>query len=184
KKTSDAFANVSGHTLELRVDANRVNSGSGTNAHAVLGWVPTSGALLANGYSLIVGMADVQIRKGAAVLYNADLTSNLQNTNLTLVLRMTTAGATVTLNVHVYRQTGTAANQNFTTLFEHTTVDSAGLVGTGGNAALGVLNQPSGSASVVFDNLCAFDLTNGTLDDFNVADGLSGWHIFKNQNSS
>ena len=188
-KTSTSFANVIGNTLELRVDVDEVTPGNGdTNALAVLGWVPTGGTLAANGYSLYAGAGGAMIMKGASVLYAIDFASdygtNIQGTNLTLVLRMTPSGGGVILDARVYRQTGAVAGQNFTCLFEQTVTDSSGLIGLPGNAALGVLNQASPSgASVAFANLQDFVLRDSVLDDFSVDNNLAGWTTFAVQSA-
>ena len=70
RKTSANFANADKHTIDLRVDVNTVTPGNpDPNALAILGWVPTGGALLVNGYSVSVGYEDLIIQKGATVLY-------------------------------------------------------------------------------------------------------------------
>jgi len=180
KKTSEAFTNTAGYTLELRVDVGAVNPAYSPNALAVLAWVPAGGALFANGYSLTAGANDVKLQKGATVLWTASLPSGIQNSNVTLVLRMTPSGGAMTVNARVYKQTGTQTLQNFTVLAEYTATDASGLIGVGGNATLGVINpaSPTGAA-VAFDNLQVFELANGVLDNFNVADGLAGWAIAK-----
>jgi hypothetical protein len=180
KKTSEAFTILVGQTLELRVDVGTVSPAYSPNVLAVLAWVPTGNALFANGYSLTAGANDVKLQKGATVLWTASLPSGIQNSNVTLVLRMTPSGSAMTVNARVYKQTGTAALQNFTVLAEYTATDASGLIGTAGNATLGVINpgSPTG-ASVKFDNLQVFELANGVLDNFNVADNLAGWAIAK-----
>ncbi len=186
-KTSSPFANVAGDTLELRVDVNGVTPGNGdANALAVLGWVPGGGTLEANGYALYAGARNVLIKKGGSVLYSFDFVStygtNIQNTNVTLALRMTPSGGGVALDARVYRQSGAVVGQNFTCLFEHTVTDSSGLIGTPGYAALGVLNQASSSgASVSFANLQDFVLLDSVLDDFSVNTNLAGWTTFAKQ---
>lgn len=182
-KTASAFTNIVGHTLEFRVDANTMSPGQGnTNVLAILSWVPSGGAVLGSGYSVVVGAGTVQIQKGSTILYSTNYVAagtNIQNTNITLVLRMSAAVSGVTLNARVYRQTFNEVGKNFTVLFERTVVDGAGIIGTGGNAALGVLNldSPTG-ASVTYDNLQVFDLQESVLDDFRVPDNLSGWTVF------
>ncbi len=180
RKTSEAFTNTAGHTLELRVNVNAVSPPSNTNVLAMLGWVPTGGTLLANGYSLSAGATDVKLQKGAATLWTANLASGIQNSNVTLVLRMTPAGSAMTVNARVYKQTGSQVLQNYTVLAEYTASDAAGLIGSGGHATLGVMNQAAVTNALVwFDDLQVFELNNGVLDNFNVADGLSGWSVAK-----
>ena len=185
-KTSTSFANIVGDTLELRVDVNNVTPGNGdANAVAVLGWVPSGGTLEASGYSFYAGAGTAIIKKGASVLYSvnfvADYGTNVQNTNVTLVLRMTPSGSGVTLDARLYQQTGAVVGQNFTCLFEQTVTDSSGLIGTPGYAALGVLNQASPSGALVsFANLQDFVLVDTVLDDFSVDNNLAGWATFVN----
>lgn len=183
-KTTTPFANVVGDTLELRVNVNGVTPGSGdANPMAILAWVPSGGTPGASGYSLSVGAANAVIKKGAAVLYSfnfpAAYGTNIQNTNITLVLRMTPSGPSVVLDARVYKQTGTATEQDFTCLFEYTVTDSAGLIATPGYAALGASNlaSPAG-ASIAFANLQYFVLVNSVLDDFSVNNNLAGWQTF------
>ena len=144
KKTSNSFANLSGHSLEFRVNVDSVSPGSGnTNALAILAWVPAGGGVLANGYSISVGAADVIIQKGASTLYATNFTvagTNLQNANITIALRMTSSGSAVTINARVYNRIANGLiGQYFTTLFEYTVVDASGLIG----GAAGT--RPSGS---------------------------------------
>jgi len=71
RKTSASFAPAAGHTLEFRVDVGTVTPGAGNvNPQAILAWVPTGGAVLANGYSLTLGVGNIRIQKGSAVLYS------------------------------------------------------------------------------------------------------------------
>jgi hypothetical protein len=184
-KTSASFSNAANQTQEFRVDVNTVSPPNGdTNALAILGWVPTGGALLGSGYSLSVGSADVRIQRGSSVLYATNFTAggtNLANTNITMVLRMTPSGGSVTVNARVYARVGNGViGQYFTTLFEYTAVDSSGLIGSSGNATLGVKNQasPYGS-SVAFANLQVFVTAHSVLDDFNNNPSLNGWTVFR-----
>jgi hypothetical protein len=185
RKTSAAFSNLAGHTMEFRVDVNAVTPGNGdANALAILSWVPSGGAVLGSGYSISVGAEDVKIQKGASVLFATNYTAagtSIQNTNVTLVLRMTPSGSGVSVNARVYKRIGNGViGQYFTTLFEMTAVDPAGLIGTAGNVALGVKNQASATgASASFANLQVFDTTNSLLDDFNSNPTLAGWTVFK-----
>ncbi len=185
-KTSTSFANVAGNTLELRVDVNGVTPGNGdANAMAVVGWVPAGGALAANGYSFYAGAGGAKIMKGGSVLYSINFVNsygtNVQNTNVTLALRMTPSGSGVTLDARLYQQTGAVVGQNFTCLFEQTVTDPSGLIGSPGYAALGVFNQASASgASASFANLQDFVLVDTVLDDFSVDNNLAGWQTFVN----
>ncbi len=184
-KSSSAFTNLAGHTLEFRVDVNSVSPGNGDpNPLAILAWVPSGGAVLGSGYSVALGGGSVSLQKGAAVLYSTNYlaaATNIQNTNITLVLRMTPAGSAVAVNARVYKRIPNGQiGEYFTTLFEYTATDSSGLIGQAGNAALGVKNQASPTgASVSFANLQVFDLVNSVLDDFNNNPSLAGWTVFK-----
>lgn len=179
RKTSEAFVNAAGRTLELRVDV-AAASPADSNLLAVLAWVPTGGTLFANGYSISAGARDVKLQKGGATLWSTNFTAGIQSSNTTLALRMTPSGSALTVNARVYKQTGSQVLQNYTVLAEYTATDAAGLIGTAGHAALGAVNQASATGvSVTFDNLQVFELNNGTLDNFNTADGLSGWNIAK-----
>jgi len=187
KKTSNSFVNLSGHSLEFRVNVDSVSPGSGnTNALAILAWVPAGGGVLANGYSISVGAADVIIQKGASTLYATNFTvagTNLQNANITIALRMTSSGSAVTVNARVYKRIANGLiGQYFTTLFEDTVVDASGLIGgAGGNAALGVKNQASVSgAAVAFSNLQVFDTTTTVLDTFSSGTlDTTTWSVFE-----
>jgi hypothetical protein len=185
RKTSTNFANALGATLELRVDVNAVTpANNATNVLAVLAWVPTGGAVLGSGYSLAVGAADVMIRKGSTVLYATNFTAaatSLANTNVTLVLRLTPSGGSMNVNARVYRRIANGLiGQYGTAIFEITAVDSAGIIGVNGNAALAVVNQASPSGAFAsFGNLQAFSLSTTVLDNFDVNNGLAGWSTFK-----
>ena len=127
EKTSNSFTNVSGHTLEFRVNVGSVTPGTAnTNPLAILAWVPAGGAVLGNGYSVSVGAADVIIQKGGTTLYKTNFTTagtNLQNANITMALRMTSSGSAVTLNARVYKKIANGSiGQYFTCLFEYTVV--------------------------------------------------------------
>ncbi len=186
RKTASSFAPLAGHTLEFRADVMSATPGAGSTAPlAILGWVPTGGALLGSGYSLTVGAGDVQIQKGPTVVFATNYVAagtNIQNTNITLVLRLTPSGSAVSVNARVYRRIGDGViGQYFTTLFEYTYLDSAGAVGQNGNASLGAKNQGSVTGvSVVFDNLQVFDTTSELLDDFNAASlDTTKWTVFR-----
>lgn len=173
------FTPVAGHTLELRVDANSgFSAGVDTNAMAILAWVPSGSAVLANGYSLIVGANDLRVQKGGATLFSTS-GLNLSNTNLALVLRITPSGSTVLLNVRVYQQVSAGTITAPSLLYEQTVTDSSpSLIGVAGNAGLAVQNRanPAGS-SIIYGNLQAFDVISSVLDDFN-SGTLNGWTTF------
>ena len=186
KKTSNSFTNVSGHTLEFRVNVDSVTPGTAnTNPLTILAWVPAGGAVLGNGYSVSVGAADVIIQKGGTTLYATNFTTagtNLQNANITIALRMTSSGSAVTLNARVYKKIANGSiGQFFTCLFEYTMVDAAGLIGSEGNAALGVKNQASASgAAAAFSNLQVFDTVTTVLDAFSSGSlDTTKWTVYR-----
>ena len=93
RKTATNYSVAPGITLEFKVDVTSVTSG-GSAPLKILGWVPAGGALLANGYSVAVTPTDVIVYKNATVLTNmTGLT--LQNSDLTILLRMTGSGSAV-----------------------------------------------------------------------------------------
>ena len=185
RKTATNYANAVGATLEFRVDVNTVTPPNGaTNPLAILAWVPTGGAVLGSGYSVSVGSADVMIRKGASVLYATNFTAagvTLANTNITLVLRMTPSGSALNVNARIYRRINNGLiGQYGTAIFDVTVQDSSGIIGSNGNAALGVVNQGSVSgSSVSFTRLQVFSMSTVVLDNFDVNNGLAGWTTFK-----
>src|SRR5690348_604719 len=170
-KTSTPFTNASGHSVEFRINVDSVTPSSlNTNPLAILAWVPSSGTVLTNGYSVSVGPADVIIQKGTLPLYTTNFTGagvSLQNASITIALRMTSEGSGVTVNARVYRRIPNGAPaQYFTTLFEKTVVDASGLLGAG-TPALGVRNQAStNGVAVAFSNLQGFDTVPAVLDSF------------------
>jgi len=184
-KTSAPFTNASGHSVEFRINVDSVTPGSmNTNPLAILGWVPDGGALLASGYSVSVGAADVMLHKGGSILYATNFTvagTNLQNANITVALRMSCEGTAITVNARVYRRipNGTVG-EYFTTLFEHTVVDASGLLGAG-NPALGVKNQAStNGVTVALSNLQGFDTVTTVLDTFNNGSlDTTKWTVYK-----
>jgi hypothetical protein len=185
KKTSSSFAVASGNSLEFRVNVDTVTPGGGNiNPLTILGWVPTSGALLANGYSVSVGAADFVIQKGASVLYATNFTGagvKLTNSNITIALRMTGSGSAVTVNARVYKRIGNGVIGNyFTTVFEQTVVDPSGLLASG-NAALGVKNQASATGSAAaFSTLQVFNTATIVLDAFDSGTlDTAKWTVFK-----
>jgi hypothetical protein len=173
-KTSQSFANAASQTLEFRVDVNAVSppfTNASVTPAAVLAWLPSGAApgSGSSGYSLSASAGVVTLQKGATVLYSTNYTTagtNIQNTNITLVLRMTPSGGSLSVNARVYLQTGNQPMQNFTELVDYT-ASIADSVGTPGYAALGVRNGGSPSAATVsFANLQDFVLTDSVLDDF------------------
>lgn len=188
-KTSSSFANAANQTLEFRVNVNTVSDP--VNPVAILGWIPSGGAPGAgsSGYSLSVSSGLISLQQGATVLYSTNYVgagTNVQNTNITLVLRMTPSGGSFTINARVYNQTGNQADQEFTEVFEYTATatDSAG---TPGYAVLGVNSGASATgASVQFANLQVFVLQDGVLDNFSGGnqDLTNNWDLTLNHGTA
>ena len=149
-----------------------VNSiGVSTNGMALLGWVPTTGTPGANGYFLAVAAGQVQIWANSGAIYTTNLAAILPSANLYLALRMTPEGANMIVKSSVYKK----ADGRYNVLFEHTVTNSATpMIGTGGNAFLGVLDTPP-AASSSFDDLQYFDTVRAVVDDFSGPYPGTGW---------
>ena len=178
RKTGSSFSVAPGSSLEFKVDVMTVTGGA-TSPLKILGWVPTGGALLANGYSVAVSQTDVTVYKNATVLTNITGLS-LQNSALTIALRMTGSGSAVTINARVYKQIPNGLiGQYFTCLSECTVVDSSGLL-VAGNPALGVKSQSSGAAAVAYDTLQVFTTATSVYDSFSGGTlDTTKWKVFK-----
>jgi hypothetical protein len=171
-KTASNYVNAASQTLEFRVDVNTVTPGSDDpNPVAILAWLPSGvGAVPgsgSSGYSLWASPAGATLYHGGTALatttYTTPYTTNIQST--TLVLRMTPGSGNISVNARVYHQTSNQPMQDFTEVWEYTQTVSDS-VGTG-NAALGVQSGASASgATVSFDNLQVFVLSDSVLDDF------------------
>lgn len=178
KKTDRTFTNLATHTLEFRVNVNSIlTNNTTTNGLAVLGWIPTGGALGANGYSLGVGPLGAAILVNASFVYTTNFVTPIQSSNLVMVVRMTPDGANVIVQSSVYSK----GDGRFTVLFEHTVTNSPGIIGIAGNAIVGAFNDTSGAAtSVSFDDLQVYDTVRQVVDDFSGpypagwADALTG----------
>src|ERR1039458_6351245 len=173
-KTFQSFANAANQTLEFRVDVNSVTPSDGNpNPVAILPWLPSGAApgSGSSGYSLSVSSGSATLQKGSTVLATASYTANATNIqSTTLMLRMTPSGGSMSVNARIYHQTGALPMQNFTEVWE-TTQTVSDSVGTPGYAALGVRSGASASgATVNFDNLQVFALTDTLLDDFSGGD--------------
>ncbi len=189
KKTSLAFSNEATHTLEFRVLVNSI-SGPG---QAVLGWVPTGGALGTNGYALCVGTNRVTILANSTVLYTTNefvrmyadtvLHDNfvLPSSDMYLAMRMTPDGANMIVKSTVYKKGDGRTNL----LFEITVTNTVTpLIGTEGNASLGAFNDGSATAtSANFDDLHYFDTVRVVIDDFSGAYPGVGWTDFTEGNN-
>ena len=103
QKTSEAYELKNGRTIEFRVD---VVQGGAKDSFAILAFVPKSGtggpASLA-GYGLAKSTTDVLITKGINKYFIADAgaAANLKQDNITLVLRLTAQGGSVTIHAQV-----------------------------------------------------------------------------------
>lgn len=178
KKSDRTFTNLATHTLEFRATVNSIlTNGVTTNGLAVLGWVPTGGALGANGYSLGVGPLGAAILVNASFVYTTNFITPLPSSNLVMVVRMTPEGANVILQSSVYSK----GDGRFTLLLEHSVTNAPGIIGTAGNAIIGAFNDSSGAATTVsFDDLQVYDTVREVVDDFSGpypagwADALTG----------
>jgi len=174
RKTDRTFTNLATHTLEFKVLVNSILTNSvTTNGLAVLGWVPTGGALGANGYALGVGAGGVGILANSTFIFTTNFATSLQSSNIYLAMRMTPEGANMIVKSTVYNKT----DGRFNVLFEYTVTNSATpLIGIGGNAILGAFNDASGGAtSVSFDDLQYYDTVRAVLDDFSGPYPGTGW---------
>ena len=166
-KTNVTVLTTATNTLELRVIVKSLSPGAPAySGNAVLGWVPTGGALLANGYALVVGATNIQVYKDAAVIYATNRASTpiapADLSRLILVLRMNNASPAelgdVTashVRVSVYRNVDATGGSSPNLLFEWNVLDPGTFELGAGNPAVGSMNSASGaSASTVsFDDL-------------------------------
>ena len=181
-KTGSPFSVAPSVELEFRVDVTSVTSG-GTSPQKILGWVPTGGALLANGYCVAVSETALAVYKDATVLTNVTGLT-LPNNNLTIALRMSGSGGTVKINARVYQTISPGVIGLYgTCLAETTVVDSSGEF-VAGSAALGVKSQSAGAASVAYDNLLVFNTSTVVLDSFSGGSlDTTKWTVFRKNSS-
>jgi hypothetical protein len=103
QKTSEPLELKDGRTIEMRVD---VVEGGAKDSFAVLAFIPTAGAggpgSLA-GYGLAKSTTDALITKGINKYFVADdgVTAELKQENITLVLRLTASGGSVTVQAQI-----------------------------------------------------------------------------------
>ena len=177
KKSDRTFTNLATHTLEFKVLVNSI--GVSTNGMALLGWVPTSGTPGANGYFLAVGGGAVQVWANSGPIYSTILATNLPpsatnlpSSNLYLAMKMTPDGANMIVKSSVYAK----ADGRYNVLFEHTVTNSSTpMIGTSGNAFLGVLDTSGPAASSSFDDLTYYDTVRTVVDDFSGPYPGTGW---------
>jgi hypothetical protein len=169
--TGSSFSYQVGHTLEMKVKVNGIGPAAASNGHAVLGWVASGGSMLGgvgNSFNLRVGVSDIQIRNGSTVpLYSTNLATALSTTNVFLVLRITPLdGSSQRIKASVYSQSiAYAPPWTASLMFEHTCTNTASMLSSSGNLALGAENSPSGAAATAsFDRLEAFDTIDTVLD--------------------
>jgi len=165
KKTDRTFTNLATHTLEFKVLVNGILTNAvTTNGFAVLGWIPTGGALGANGYAIGVGANGAAMIANSTFVFVTNFPASIQNSNIYLAMSMTPQSSSMVVKATVYKK----GDGRYNVLFEHTVTNSStALIGVGGNAIVGAFNDPSGGAtSVSFDDLQYFDTVRQVLDDF------------------
>ena len=170
-KTTVGYVNQVGQTLEFRVDVNGVVPGSGNvNPVAILAWLPSGVApgSGSSGYSLMLSAASATLMQGSAVLATTALDPAGYSTNFddtTLVLRMTPTGVGngMTVNARIYRQTSNQPLQSFTEVWETTQSTTDTSIGTTGYASLGVQSGANAGATITFDNLQDFPMSDSVL---------------------
>ncbi len=189
-KTNVTVLTTSSNTLELRVIVKNLAPGAPAySGNAVLGWVPTGGALLANGYAMVVGATNIQVYKDATVIYSTNRASTpiapADLSRLILVLRMNNASPAelgdVTashVRVSVYRNVDATGGSSPNLLFEWNVLDPGTFELGPGNAAVGSMNSASGAtaSTVSFDDLQAYDITYFPPATSTVLDDFSGPH--------
>jgi hypothetical protein len=188
-KTATALPIIAGSALELKVNVPSVSPGSGDPSPlAIVGWVPSGGALLANGYSLSFGAQDFIIMKNGTPLFSTNFATvplSFQNANITLSLRMTANNdGSATILGRVYKLVANGQATEFSLLFQQTVTDASGLTGEG-YAALGAKDQatPAG-VTVAFSLLQDLVTTSTTLDTFTGSSvNTTMWHIIAEGNS-
>src|ERR1041384_2458611 len=81
KKTDRTFTNLATHTLEFKVAINGIRTNATTtNGSAVLGWVPTGGALGANGYAVGVGATGIGVLFNSSFVYVTNFAAPIYST--------------------------------------------------------------------------------------------------------
>lgn len=193
-KSSETFTLQEGRTIEFRVD---VVSGGAGRSYATLAFIPTSsgGPNQLKGYSLAKSTTDVLLVKGINQYFIDDDTETVpeKQQNITLVLRLTARGGTVTINGQILDR-----DQNNAVLWERTFEDTpaADPLGTGtdtppapfigsGNLVLYLYADytPGNPATLedpyvaVYDNAEVFVTDTVVVDDFN-DNTKTGWSDF------
>ncbi len=192
QRTSEAYELKDGRTIEFRVD---VVQGGAKDSFAILAFVPTAGTggpgSLA-GYGLAKSTTDVLITKGISKYFIADAgaAANLKQDNITLVLRLTAQGGSVTINAQVLDKEKADA-----VIWERTVVDTpvADVMTDGSDSPAGpfltsgyftlYLYQDLDKGAVedpylaVYDNAEVLVTDQSALDDFN-DNTKTGWTDF------
>jgi len=76
QKTSTSLALSTGNALEVLANVLSANPGSGDPSPlTIVGWVPTGGQLLANGYSLLFGSQDFIIQKNGTPVFSTNFSA-------------------------------------------------------------------------------------------------------------
>lgn len=191
-KTSEQYTLQEGRTIEFRVD---VKQGGGTDSFAVLGFLPTTsgGPGQLKGYSLAKSTTDALIVKGINKYFVDNNTSEGapgKQDNVTLVLRMSAKGGTVTITGQILDK-----DANDAVLWERTvrdtpvadpmdegTDDPAGPFLGAGNFVLYLYADydeaaPEDPYRAFFDNAEVFVTDAQVIDDFN-DNTKTGWADF------
>jgi hypothetical protein len=119
-KITRSFDLTEGNRLELRADALNVNGGY---AYAVLAWIPGTPANAQSlaGYAFAMSTTDLLITKGINKYFVDDTPSPpVKNTNVTMVLTLTVANGSVTLEARVLDK-----DNNNAVLYDKTVVDTS-----------------------------------------------------------
>ena len=169
QKTSTPLALSTGNALEVQANVASVSPGSGNpSTLSIVGWVPTGGQLLANGYSLVFGSQDFIIQRNGTALFTTNFSAvplTHQNANVKLLLRITAnSDGSATLLGRVYIQVANGQSSMFNVVFEQTVTDATGITGSG-FAALGAKNQTSPTGATVAFSLAQYFITTSTLLD-------------------
>ncbi len=180
QKVSETFELKEGRTIEFRVD---LVGGSGTDAFAVLAFIPNTGGNTPGtlaGYGLAKDPDDVLITKGVQKYFVADdtTTAELKNENVALVLTMTAKGGNVIVTGKILDK-----DANDAVLWERTVVDTpqADIMEDGSDSPAAPyitsgyftlycyqqFNAAVSEYSVVYDNARAYVLDETVVDNFN-----------------
>jgi hypothetical protein len=117
-KTSRTFDLVEGERVEFRVD---LVSGNGSDAFAVLAFIPTSSSVQSlAGYGFTKSTTDILVSKALdEYFYNENPAEPIKNDNITMVLGLTVIGGSVYIDAKVLDK-----DANNAVIFEKTFVDT------------------------------------------------------------